>query len=307
MNQGRSRTLHNKDLEIKSATHLALVETVAGSVGHGFKIPFTGTLLSYYQLYVGLLMMIRHQAPAVYFFNTSVIVAVLKTLSPMGKKITPMIAIFMQAFLLWLGTSGLGGGVLGMMLGSVLFVSWSIVQIGIGYTLIYGFDFFRMVEFFQNEMREYTSLNIYWVFFGYWLLKIVVSVGLVFFLFYRRNHSNQWTLNEETLLSWRARLVTSQIQSQGQSIASRAFKDLANPFFFLSLGLMILFHFFQGTSTMQLIWFICRSLGMAFVLFYLIRSPWLKRSLFACFGKSKQYRVLYKKMYLVRRRLDGIL
>jgi len=303
MKQGSSQNIVPKDLEIKSASHLALVEIVFGSMGHGFKIPFTGTFLSYYQLYVCLAMMIRRQALPIQVFNTSVLVALLKTLSPMGKKITPMIAIFTQGFLLWFGTSLGGGHILGMALGSALFVSWSILQIAIGYTLVYGFDFFRMIEFFQNEMNDYTHVNIYSVFIAYWVLKIILAQGLIVFLVFKRSSSSEWSLDEKKLLDWRAKFFQNQ-RVLHYSDFKRAVKDLTNPFFFLSLALMVVFHFFQNTSNMQIVWFVCRTLAMAFLMFYLIRADWVKRFLFSWFGKNKRYRTLYKKMYLVKRRLE---
>lgn len=306
MNQDPSQTRSCKDLEIKSSTHLALVEIVAGSVGHGFKIPFTGTLLSYYQLYMGLIMTMRHKAPAIHFFNVSVVVALLKTLSPMGKKITPMIAIFMQGFLLWFGTFILGKGILGLALGSIFFVSWSIIQSALGFTIIYGFDFFRMIEFFQKEMSDYAQVNVYGVFFGYWVFKIIVAGGLmVYVLQAHTSGAAERMLSERKLWHWRARTISLSRMGESESLYFlRAVKDLINPFFFLSLILMVLFHFFQNTPVMDIVWFVCRSLGIAFVLFYLIRSPWLKRALFAGFGKNRRYRSFYKKVYLVQRRLN---
>lgn len=61
--------------------------------------------------------------------------------------------------------------------------------------------------------------------------------------------------------------------SDGASSFKRAGKDLVNPFFLVSF------------------------------VFYLIRSPTTKRFLLGCFGKNRKYRTLYKKMYLVKRRL----
>lgn len=305
MNQGSSQNILPKDLEIKSASHLALVEIVFGSVGHGFKIPFTGTLLSYYQLYICLAMMIRKNAPPIQVFNTSVLVSLLKTLSPLGKKITPMIAIFIQGFLLWFGIVLLGGSILGMMVGSALLVSWSIIQIAIGYTLVYGFDFFRMIEFFQKEMSYYTSVNIYAVFIAYWIFKILLAEGLLGYLVLKtESGTDEWSLDEKKMLDWRAKMFQKQNEVTTSSSVLHAVKDLTNPFFFLSLVFMVLFHFFKSTPIMDIVWFVCRTLAIAFLMFYLIRADWVKRFLFSCFGKSKRYRSLYKKMYLVKRRLE---
>lgn len=301
--QGRSRKIYSRELEVKSASHLALVEIVFGSVGHGFKIPFAGTFLSYYQLYILLVMMIRKQAPAIATFNTSVIVALLKTLSPLGKKITPMIAIFMQGFLLWLGTTVFGGTLVGMMVGSALFVSWSLVQIAIGYTVVYGLDFFRMIEFFQKEMSAYVVVNFYFIFIAYWVVKIVLAETLLIYLVFKNQSHVEWSLDEKKMLNWRSKMISSETPKVTSNLG-RAGKDLVNPFFFLTLALMILFHFFQKTPVMDITWFTCRTLALSFLLFYLLRSDWLKKILFFSFGKNKRYRDLYKKMYFVKHRLE---
>lgn len=289
----------SKDSEIKAAAHLAMVEIVAGSVGHGFKIPFTGTLLSYYQLYISLWLIIVVRAPRSQVFNVSVIVALLKTLSPFGKKITPMIAISMQGFLLWLGLMILGNGWLGLALGALLFVSWSILQIAIGYVLVYGFDFLRMVEYFQHEIREYSSLNMYAVLIGYWCLKVLVALVLVLYL-KRRERSHVWMIDEDALIKLKQKVIGSS-RTVTRSDFKKALYDLVNPFFVLSLALMILFHFYKDTSQMQILWFICRSLGVAFLLFYLVRSEGIRRCVVRIFNNNRYFRRLYGKMYKVKR------
>lgn len=288
-----------KDSEIKAAAHLASVEIVAGSLGHGFKIPFTGTLLSYYQLYISLWLLICVHAHRSQVFNMSVIVALLKTLSPFGKKITPMIAISMQGFLLWLGTIFLGIGWTGLALGSMLLVTWSMIQAVIGYVLIYGYDFIQMVDYFQQEIREYSSFNIYAVLLGYWVLKVILALGMIFYL-KMKPQSAQWLIDESALARMRQRMTTSSAP-QSASNAMRALRDLVNPFFVFSLFLMIAFHFLKKTPHEQIIWFVCRSLGVGFLLFYLVRSDWVKRGMFSLFGQHRGFRRLYRKMYRVRR------
>jgi hypothetical protein len=293
----------NKDAEINTAVHLSLIEIVVGSIGHGFKIPFTGTMLSYYQLYLLLGMLIRLKQSTIKVFNTSVMVALLKTLAPMGKKITPMIAITVQGFLLWLGTIALGGGVVGMMFGSALFVCWSIIQSGIGFLLVFGFDFIKMIEFFQKEMSEYTSVNLYAVFLAYVVLKIILAQGLIAYLLRKNDQSGAWMLNEERMRRWQTRITVDQNPSKNLSAGRRALRDLVNPFFFFSLTLMVAFHLLQNSSTAQILWFICRTIAVGFLVFYLSRSEWVVRGLLRLFGKSRRFRTLLKKTRIVRKRL----
>jgi hypothetical protein len=290
------------DIEIKSTAHLALVEIVVGSFGHGFKIPLTGTFLSFYQLYVCLGMLIRHKAPRISVFNVSVIVALLKTLSPFGKKITPMIAITVQGFLLWLGTSVLGHGVFGMVLGSILFVSWSLIQTALGYLILYGFDFFKMIEFVQQEIGTVSYLSVYVIVIGYWLFRIAVGLGFVFYLLSSRNSNEVWSLSEAGLARWQKK-INADSEARAMPVWRKSLKDLLNPFFFISLILMSLFHFYKDTSTSQVIWFVCRTLGFGFFMFYLLRSDWVKRGLLYGFGSNTKFRKLYKKMYRVRRQI----
>lgn len=283
-----------KDIEIKAATHLALVEIVAGSVGHGFKIPFTGTLLSYYQLYVSLWLIVQKKINSIHVFNIAVIVALLKTLSPMGKKVTPMIAIATQGFLLWLGTAIFGVNVLGLALGAALMVTWSLVQVAIGYVLLYGFDFLRMIEFFQKEITEYIPLDVYEVLFGYLVVKISLAWVVLGFIYLRTDSTQSWLLSENRLQRMKQSMVKPRPNAD-QSPGVRALRDLFNPFFFISLVLMILFHYYRESSFAEILWFICRTLGLGFLMFYLIRSPWSIRFLIRFFGKSKNFKSLVRK------------
>ncbi len=291
-----------QNLELDSAAHLASVEIILGSLGHGFKIPFTGTFLSFYQLYIGLRLMIRDGGTAIQVFNISVIVALLKTLSPSGKKITPMIAIATQGFFLWLGTVMLGETLFGMVVGSALFVSWSLVQSVIGYVLLYGFDFFKMMQFLEQELGSVASVNIYFVILGYWLFRVGIALALILYLVLKKKSSLVWSLDDSFMRRIQNRFVTASPTGHA-ALWKSALRDLVNPIFFLSLVLMTLFHLYRDTSTIETVWFVCRTVATGFVLFYLLRSDWIKPGLFYCFGSTKQYRSLYRKVYRVRRRL----
>ncbi len=285
--------------EITAATHLSSVEIIVGSLGHGFKIPFTGTALSFYQLYICLGLIIRSKTKSISVFNVSVVVALMKTLSPFGKKITPMMAITVQGFLLWLGTSLLGDSLAGMAVGSVLFVSWSLVQTAIGYVLLYGFDFFKMLIFLQKEIGEISGVNIYFILGGYWVLRILGAFTMIIYLVGNQTSGAVWTIDEALLGRWQSRMVKKSTELS-VSIWKQSLRDLLNPFFFVSFILMVCFHFYRESSLVEIIWFMSRTIAIGFALFYLIRDDWTRRRLIGIFGRNKKFRELYRMTYRVK-------
>ena len=113
------------------ATIQSLVEVGLGSFLHAFHIPFSGHALSLNQ---GLILTqacqkTESRKEAVTATNgIAIITAILKSLSPMGKRLTPMLAISMQGFLFSLGILILGNNILGMILGISLLSLWGFAQ-----------------------------------------------------------------------------------------------------------------------------------------------------------------------------------
>src|SRR6185295_7221686 len=87
---------------VSYATLLSLTEVGLGSVLHAMHIPFTGQLLSLNQIAVlshATKMHPEKSAP----LTISVVAALLKSLSPIGKRLTPMLALTMQGLLFTFG------------------------------------------------------------------------------------------------------------------------------------------------------------------------------------------------------------
>ncbi|MFM8268834.1 MAG: hypothetical protein ACKN9V_01485, partial [Pseudomonadota bacterium] len=86
---------------------LSLVEIGLGGLLHGMKIPFAGTFLSLNQgFFLTRLIKLNCFSPDARTlpFRVSNITALLKSLSPAGKKLLPMLAISAQGFLFSFGT-----------------------------------------------------------------------------------------------------------------------------------------------------------------------------------------------------------
>ena len=81
------------------AANLSLIEVGLGSVVHGLKLPFGGQVLSINQCVI-----LSHAARRLGInaktgvFTISTIAATLKSLSPAGNKLGPMLSISMQGF-----------------------------------------------------------------------------------------------------------------------------------------------------------------------------------------------------------------
>lgn len=139
------------DLEIKRAAQLSLTEIGLGSLGHGFKIPLTGHVLSLNQLAFLLNAINRDVLPKSSTFEISSLAAVMKSFSPAGQKIGPMLSIAMQGFLFWLSTTLLGIGLLGQLLGAVMLSLWAFIQPLITLLMIYGLSSVDLFEFHRDR------------------------------------------------------------------------------------------------------------------------------------------------------------
>lgn len=110
---------------------LALAELGLGSLLHALHIPLTGTILSLNQGFflsrVTRLHAKRTDIKA-FVFDISIVTALLKSLSPMGKKLTPMLAIATQGLLFTAGISIFGINILSVVLSSMLLSIWGVFQ-----------------------------------------------------------------------------------------------------------------------------------------------------------------------------------
>jgi uncharacterized membrane protein len=281
------------DLEIKRAAQLSLAEIAIGSVGHGLKIPLTGQFLSLNQLGFLLNAINKDALPAASVFEISSIAAVLKSFSPAGQKLGPMLSIAMQGFLFWLFTALFKKRLIGQLIGAFFLAIWSFIQPMITYFLIYGTDLIQIFDFYQTRLQQdYSFLHqsIVAAVAFVLLIKLILATSLVFFSFFSKKEII--FLKEERILS----LAQNSIQmSSSKTPARAALKDLTRPLFLISFVLMIAFIWQFESSLSQKIWLSLRPLASAFVLFYLLRSAWVAKKLLQFSKKSKRFEKIYLK------------
>jgi hypothetical protein len=113
------------------AAGLSLTEISIGSYLHALHVPFTGTLLSLNQsCFLSQTVKSHKHRPDIQkiTLDISLVTALLKSFSPAGRKITPMIAISAQGVLYSLGIHLFGPTYWGAIIGSLLLTIWGIIQ-----------------------------------------------------------------------------------------------------------------------------------------------------------------------------------
>lgn len=281
------------DVEIKRAAQLSLVEISIGSLGHGLKIPLTGQILSLNQLAFLLNANNRDQLPTSSSFEISSIAAVLKSFSPAGQKMGPMFSIAMQGFLFWIFNSLFRKNIVGQLIGAFFLSIWSFIQPITTYLLIYGFELVKLFEYYEKKLAQDFSFIHQSILVGVILvlaLKILTAFGLVIYSVRTRKEIRFIDPAQVQKLAGHAVDFKTSL-----SPWRAALKDMTRPLFILSFVLMALFVWQIEGPLSQKIWFSLRPLAIAYLIFYLIRSPYIAEKLFQLSQRSERFNSIYQK------------
>lgn len=252
----------------KQAALLSIIEIGLGSVLHGLQIPMAGHLLSLNQGFILSRAMYDLQdkrAPGL----ISTTAALLKSLSPAGKKLTPMLAIAVQGQLFGVGPMVLGNTLWGHFLGMTLLCLWGFIQPLIFYALTFGEAFLLMANYYllQLGLSELSSRSsILWILVGLVVVKILIGFRLV--LLARRVSSKsieryeEWAINQKPL---------EKKRRTPSNVYMEALRDLMTPFFIVTLVLTSIFFFYAESSYSTLIWNILRPISIGYIIFLLLR------------------------------------
>ena len=139
---------------VKRSVELSIIEVVIGSILHGLKIPMSGHFLSLNQgafLSKSYNNSFSRSIAAKTTFEISFITAVMKSLSPAGKKLGPMMSISSQGLLYSLGVFVGGVGTTGKVIGMILLSLWAFIQPFISYFLMYGTEILSALAYFEKK------------------------------------------------------------------------------------------------------------------------------------------------------------
>lgn len=125
-------------------------EIVLGSFLHNLRVPFSGNVLTAIGLIILISASYKWKEHGL-FWRAGVICALLKTLSPSAVIFGPFVAIISEAFLLELSVRILGRTIPGLILGSILAMSWNLF-----------YKIFKLILFYGNNIIDlYTNLMQY--------------------------------------------------------------------------------------------------------------------------------------------------
>lgn len=255
---------------------LAATEVGLGSALHAARIPLRGQFLSLNQIFILLRASLEESSSRFSPAMISNAAAVLKSLSPAGNKLTPMIAIAMQGWLFTLGILLFGHTFLGRFVGGALASLWAFIQPILLYGMIFGLNtlsssFKEIFSFFPAS----ESILLYCI--GSLAL---LKIGLVIVLM-------------QVPASWMDKYLrkinsTSKIKASNPALSpiKGALKQICKPLFLGSIVLSASFLYFAEKSAASLIWHLMRPLAVGFLLFYFLRLIPIQRLISSLENKS---------------------
>jgi hypothetical protein len=264
---------------------LSLIEVGLGSLLHSIKFPFTGLVLSLNQGYLLCRIVIRTKDKTM-AYSVSNIAAILKSLSPAGNKLGPMLSLSMQGLLFSIGLL-FGVNPIGMSFGMALLSLWSFIQPLLTYYIFFGEKLFSAVVFAYEKTLPFHGIqkkDLIWVMGGIVFFKILVAIFLALLA---------WKTRGDDHLQDRLASFADKKQSQIGSPILLAVKDLMKPVFLLSLMITGVFLSFSQHSWARTIWYLMRPVAVGFFFFYLSRTlildrwlHWLGETRFKSFAKG---------------------
>lgn len=259
----------NVSVVSRTAALQSVAEVGLGSVLHSFHVPFGGHFLSLNQ---GLLLTFatKKVGSRKRAFRTTnqiaFIASVLKSLSPAGKKLTPMLAISAQGFLYSLGLLFFGSSLLGALVGMTLLALWGVFQpLAVAY-VVFGKTFFQAVTSTLG-----TDISLFLLAFGV-LLKLVLSWVVVFSV-WRRGDLLQARYEKAVFQAKTAVFSALPATEMTKPKFAAVLKDIFSFWFLCPLFVTVLFLKFGQHRSVHEIWlYALRPLAVAWLLFWALRS-----------------------------------
>jgi len=258
----------------KSATLLSSVEVGLGSIIHAFHIPGGGHLLSLNQ---GVILLwstqdMNQQEAIQSSQSIAWVTALLKSLSPAGKRLTPMLAIGVQGFLYSLGALLFGNTLPGALLGMTLLSLWGFIQPLIFTYFVFGKTFFESLAKLVG-----STDNLVAIFTGLVALKVVSAlvIGVV-----------AWFASSQK----RERYLKKVTSYEGVSVRHGK-HFLLQPIFLISYALSIGFFFMSETQNAEAVWtYLLRPIALAWLVFWVFKmlpASWIEKL-------AKRFPVIYQ-------------
>lgn len=249
---------------------LSLIEVGLGTLLHSLHVPFAGVFLSLNQGYLLCRVTLKTNTRWM-AYSVSNIAAILKSLSPAGNKLGPMLSLSMQGLLFTIGTSILGPNLPGLILGMLLLSVWSFVQPLVTYYIFFGDKLFSAADYWFQKSFPYHGLDhqaLILIIGSVVVLKMIAGVVLAIVA---------WKRKGEDSYQDQFSTIAKPKQMKTGHPAVLALKDLTRPVFLISILLTGIFLFFSQHKLSEIIGHLMRPLAIGFIFFYFSRTLTLDR------------------------------
>ncbi|MBP7845207.1 MAG: hypothetical protein KA116_10350 [Proteobacteria bacterium] len=262
---------------------LSITEVGLGALIHGLHIPLGGHFLSLNEGYLlckalrerAQIKMLSRKEAFKQSCSISIVGALLKSFSPAGKKLTPMLAISVQGLLFSIGVYFFGVSLLGLILGMLLLSLWAFIQPLLFAWLIFGKTFFEGLLSIWTHFSESVGIN---SMSGFYLLGIFVALKLISAILV-------------AILVWRGQLtkldgMSERISRLGELVLLKkeasvkkeqspfygALKDILSPLFIMGLLFSVFLAIYSQSTLVPMIWMALRPVAFGFLMFYFLRA-----------------------------------
>jgi len=266
---------------------LSLTEVGLGSLLHAFHIPLTGHFLSLNQGFILIHANKNHEHHSTTISNVA---AILKSLSPAGKRLTPMLAISAQGYLFSVGVLLLGSNPAGYFLGMTLLSLWAFLQPVLIYLFVFGGGLIASYQFLLENLNKQLRIKP-----EYLLALLLGGVAIKIFLAWAIVGAT-YLISDKKQQEWLRRVEGAGIKSsqklEQKSGLSKGIKSLFQPFFLISLAVTVMFFWFSENKGAPTFWIVARPVAVMFLIHFgfqfLPVEVWAKKltlnssSTFAC-------------------------
>jgi hypothetical protein len=278
------------------AATLSVAEVGVGSFMHALHVPLTGTILSLNQaaFLTRFVKLNRHRHDVRSLtLDVSTVTALIKSFAPIGKRLTPMLAISVQGLLFTVGLWAFGVNLMGALVGSCLLAAWGILQpailAGIMYKALSMAEQERVISAWQKMLAELPALSSFAM--AHDLLQALTLLfaakcfcAVIFTTFAwrssTREHSmwgrwERWMNRSSKLRPQHSPLAHD---TKGQTIGTAlrlALRDLKDPMIWVSLGILSGLSWFLDSDYRASLWIGMRALAGIYLFYVALRLiPW---------------------------------
>jgi hypothetical protein len=287
------------DLVAPFAFLVAVSEFTLGAWLHAMRLPLAGHLLSWNQLFI-LSAGVRHtrQKSGTHSLplQSSLVGAGVKALAPVGKRLTPMLAIACQGFLLNCGTWLVGRNPVGLTVGAALFSTWSLIQPVLLSYWIFGATWWNAMEELVSKLSaSLASIGLVLTFSWSELLVSALIINAIVCVVVAQLGYLIDTGGLARYTHWIESRGSKSAKPLAAAAASSpwklAFKDLLRPMFLFSFALSVTFLLGMSSSHVQIATGLCRFLVIGYLTFWALRAvplaSWIQRKILQDQEKGK--------------------